>query len=373
MKYFLIAGEASGDLHAGNLITELRQQDSQAEFMFLGGDRMAAAAGCAPVVHYRDMAFMGFIAVVRNLRTIVHTMRLAQEAILDFRPDKVILVDYPSFNLKIAKFVKSSLPDTETIYYISPKLWAWKSYRIRAIRQCIDRMFTIFPFETEWYAERRYSVTYVGNPTVDSVSAFQATTDTEHTLQRIGHGDRPLIALLPGSRRQEIDACLPKMAAVATRFPNYTFVVATAPAADIGWYTPYIAGNVILSPVATYELLTVARAAIVNSGTATLETALFGTPQMVVYNVCGGRLTMLLKKLVIHTRYISLVNIIAGKQVVEELIANLFTVDNMSTELKKIMTDNDYRAEMQQNYDTIRQILGNENAAKNCAKLIFSA
>lgn len=372
MKYFLIAGEASGDLHAGNLMIELKKRDPQAVFRFLGGDKMAAAAGVEPVVHYREMAFMGFIAVVRKIADILHIMQKAEDAIMNFRPDKIILVDYPSFNLKVAKYVKSYLPETEVIYYISPKLWAWKSYRIHAIRRYVDRMFTIFPFETEWYAQRRYHVTYVGNPVVDAVSAFLSDGyDREGVLKRFDADSMPTIALLPGSRCQEINACLPKMAAVAAGFPQYKFVIATAPSVDLSLYTPYLSDNVILNPVSTYALLALSQAAIVNSGTATLETALFDIPQIVVYNVWGGRFALMLKDLVIKTKYISLVNIIAGKCVVKELIAHRFTVKNMSLELRKIVSDKSYRAAILRNYDLIRQKLGADNAAQNCADRIL--
>lgn len=379
MKYFLVAGEASGDLHGGNLIKALREADPSAQFAFLGGDCMASTAGVPPVVHFKQMAFMGFVAVVRNLNKISSNEHAARKAILTFRPDKIILIDYPGFNLRLARWAKENFPSAETLYYISPKLWAWKSYRIRAVRRYVDRMFTIFPFETEWYARRGYQVNYVGNPTVDSVASFRASLHIDDTpaaagieqpLPRAGH--RPVVALLPGSRMQEITRCLPRMAALAPLFPDCRFVVAAAPAIDRNVYNRLVGDRVEVVSHSTYQLLSTATAAVVNSGTATLETALLGVPQLVVYNVIGGVAARALKKMFIKTKHVSLVNIIAGHEVVTELIADRFTVKNMQRELRKILTDDAFLQEIRKNYSKIADELGGPGTAQRCAKLILS-
>lgn len=370
MKYFVVAGEASGDLHGGHLIRELGRLDTGARFRFLGGDNMADAAGCAPAVHFSRMAFMGFAAVIRNISVIRRILHVTRQELLEFRPDKLILIDYPGFNLRLAKWVKLHLPATEVIYYISPKLWAWKSYRLRSIRRYVDRMFTIFPFETGWYARRGYHVEYVGNPTVDSVSGFLAGHDHAVSVS-VSVSEKPVVALLPGSRRQEIEGCLPRMARLAPLFPEYRFVVAAAPGADTGLYKN-LPCDIEVAGASTYELLHSAYAAVVNSGTATLETALFGVPQVVVYNVKGGAFVRWLKRIVIKVPYVSLVNIIAGKQVVAELIADQFTVDNMAEELRRISDNGAFRAKMCGNYREIADLLGNPGAARRCAEKILS-
>lgn len=371
MRYFVVAGEASGDLHGGHLIEELGRLDAGARFCFLGGDCMSAAAGCGPVVHFSQMAFMGFVAVVRNFPAIRRITERTHGALLDFRPDKLILIDYPGFNLRLAKWVRRHLPGTEVVYYISPKLWAWKSYRLRSIRRYVDRMFTVFPFETQWYADRDYYVEYVGNPTVDSVSEFLSGGGGDAAFGG-GMSGKPVVALLPGSRRQEIVGCLPRMAQLAPLFPEYRFVVAAAPGADLSLYGPLSGDGVEVVEASTYELLRSAYAAVVNSGTATLETALFGVPQVVVYNVVGGAFTRLLKRIVIKIPHVSLVNIIAGKQVVTELIADQFTVQNMAAELRKIAQNDAFRAEMCRNYGIIVNALGEPGAARRCAERILS-
>lgn len=371
MKYFIIAGEASGDLHASNLMHELKRLDPQADFLCLGGDKMAAQGGRL-VRHYRDMAFMGFVSVLRNWHKISDNFRYAKQALLDYRPDVVILVDYPSFNLKMAKFVKKHLPETPVDYYISPKLWAWKTFRIKSIKKYIDHMYTIFPFETEFYARFGYQVDYVGNPTQE-VIAERPGKDEDFTtfVERNNLEGSPIIALLAGSRIQEIDNCLPRMIQAATAFPNCQPVIAGAPGIEPAHYAG-LAGNVPVLFGQTYELLQQARATIVNSGTATLETALIGTPQVVVYHAPGGRFTMLMKKLFIKTKYISLVNIIAGQEIVRELIAHLFTAGNVQTELAKLLHDETYRNNMRQAYLSIKENIGNGKAAQTAATLIIN-
>lgn len=371
MKYFLIAGEASGDLHASNLMREIKNNDPAAEFCFLGGDLMAAQGG-KPVKHYRDMAFMGFVAVLRNLKTVLKNINDCKAAITSFKPDVVILIDYPSFNLRIAKFVKET-SEIPVYYYIAPKLWAWKEYRIREIKKYVDRVFTIFPFETEFYRKHNYKVEYVGNPTVDSVNAL-CRRDENFTAfcQRHALSDKPIIALLPGSRRQEIAACLPTMIEAAESFPEYQIVISGAPGIEAGFYQQF--SEVAAHPVITgdtYQMLLHAKAAVVNSGTATLETALIGTPQVVVYHVIGGRLAIIGKNLFIKTKYISLVNIVAQREVVKELIAHLFTVRNIQTELRSILENSESALKMKADYHEIAENLGNNEAAVKAAKLML--
>ena len=372
MKYFLIAGEASGDLHGSRLIAELRRRDPEAQFRFFGGDLMAQSAGVEPIVHYRNMAFMGFVNVLLNIDKIFRLQRLAEHELLDFKPDKVVLIDYPGFNLRFAKFVKRNLPSAEVDYYIAPKLWAWKEYRLKSIKRYVDRMFTIFPFETEWFGSRGYKVEYVGNPSVDSVSAFMAQPfdDTkfraEHNLD-----SRPIVALLAGSRRQEIRSCLPIMTQLAERYADCQFVVAAAPGVEAEFYESVIGKTgVKIIYGATYPLLRVARAAVVNSGTATLETALFRVPQVVVYKVFGGRLTMLLKPLLIKTPWVSLVNIIAQREVVTELLAHNYTLERTDAELRPILSDGNRRQQILHFYDEIIRTLGPSGAAERCAEKI---
>ena len=371
MKYFLIAGEASGDLHASNLMREIKNNDPAAEFCFLGGDLMAAQGG-KPVKHYRDMAFMGFVAVLRNLKTVLKNINDCKAAITSFKPDVVILIDYPSFNLRIAKFVKET-SEIPVYYYIAPKLWAWKEYRIREIKKYVDRVFTIFPFETEFYRKHNYEVEYVGNPTVDSINAL-CRRDENFTdfCQRHSLSEKPIIALLPGSRRQEISACLPTMIEAAESFPEYQIVISGAPGIEAGFYQQF--SEVAAHPVITgdtYQMLLHAKAAVVNSGTATLETALIGTPQVVVYHVIGGRLAILGKNLFIKTKYISLVNIVAQREVVKELIAHLFTVRNIQTELRSILENSESALKMKADYHEIAENLGNNEAAVKAAKLML--
>lgn len=389
MKYFLIAGEASGDLHGSRLIAELKHCDPEAQFCFFGGNLMAQNAGIDPIVHYRNMAFMGFVNVLLNVGKILNLQRLAESSLLDFAPDKVILIDYPGFNLRFAKFVKTHLPLAEVDYYIAPKLWAWKEYRLKTIKRYVDRMFTIFPFETEWFGSRGYEVQYVGNPSVDSVAAFMEEPFDEVQFRAAnGLDSRPIVALLAGSRRQEIRSCLPIMLQLANRYPDYQFIIAAAPGIDSEFYQEIITKNSsklstfnFLSPKAqrpmvqlstsTYSLLRIAHAAIVNSGTATLETALFRVPQVVVYKVFGGRFTMLLKPLLIKTPWVSLVNIIAQSNVVTELIAHDYTLNRTDTELRAILADGNRRKQIIQSYNQIIHILGPVGADVRCARSIF--
>ena len=369
MNYFIIAGEASGDLHASHLMRELKLCDPQANFSFLGGDLMAAQGG-KMIQHYRNMAFMGIISVLKNIRKIMRNIRLAEDALLEQKPDKLILVDYPSFNLRMAKFAKKHLPNTKIIYYISPKLWAWKTYRIKSIKRYIDSMCTIFPFETEFYQSYNYTVNYVGNPSYDEVSSA-TEKEKPNFLQFTGRNKlsgKPIIAVLSGSRQQEIRGCLPRMIEATRAFPDYQVVIAGAPGITETFYreittdTPIVFGQ-------TYALLQNATAAIVNSGTATLETALFDVPQVVVYHTFGGRVAYFVKEHFIKTKYVSLVNIIAQKELVLELILHKFTVENVKNELHQLLENPTRRVDILNAYAQIKEALGEKGvgAARNAA------
>jgi len=368
MRYFLIAGEASGDLHASNLMHEIKKQDPKAEFCFLGGDLMLAQGGVM-VRHYREMAFMGFITVVKNLKKILTNLEDCKKAISDFRPDLVILTDYPDFNLQIAKFVKANY-QTPVYYYIPPKIWAWKEYRIKKIKLYTDRIFTIFPFETAFYKKHNYEVDYVGNPTVDSIAMRPGTDETFETFSRRNNlQSKPVIALIPGSRRQEIANCLPKMMEAAGTFTDYQIVISGAPGIEPEYYQQFLKLNPV--PVVfnqTYQLISQSVAAIVNSGTATLETALIGIPQVVVYHVFLGRLANLAKGIILKIKYISLVNLIADRELVKELIANHFTVGNVRLELDRLLNNNEYRNNMLKGYEDIKATLGEAGTAQRAAK-----
>ncbi|MDR1542915.1 MAG: lipid-A-disaccharide synthase [Prevotellaceae bacterium] len=363
MKYFLIVGEASGDMHGAALMRELKNVDFQADFCFLGGDLMQAQGG-KMVRHYREMAFMGIVNVLLNMRKITENFRLCKEAIVDFKPDVVILIDYPGFNLKIMEFVKKNL-QTPVYYYIAPKLWAWKSYRIKTIKRYADKVFTIFPFETQYFRNLGYEVNYVGNPTVDAVEDFLQNTDN-----RIVDSEKPVVALLAGSRKQEIRGCLKIMSAMADYFPDFQFVAAAAPNIDESFYRKFLPENISLIKGNTYQVIKNSFAAVVNSGTATLETALLNTPQVVVYHVFGGIFVPILRKILIHIPFVSLVNLIAEKEVAKELITPNFTKEKLKTELAKILYDSDLREEFFADYKKIRQTLGEKGTAQRVAEKI---
>lgn len=372
MKYFLIAGEASGDLHASNLMAALKEKDPEADFRFFGGDLMQAVGGTL-VKHYREMAFMGFIPVLLNLRTILNNMKTCQEDIRRYQPDVVILIDYPGFNLKIAKFVKTVL-HLPIYYYISPKIWAWKQYRIKDFRRYVDRMFCILPFETEFFRKLNYSVDYVGNPSVDSVAQYKkkqaSGADTFIADERLA--DKPILALLAGSRRQEIKDNLPTMLEVAAAYPDYQPVIAGAPGLEPDYYKQYIGNHparIVFGK--TYDLLQHSRAALVTSGTATLETSLFRVPQVVCYYVAAGRLASFIFRNFFHTKYISLVNLIAGREVVQELFGARFSYQQIRDELGKILHDTAYRQQMLDGYDEIICLLGKPGASQRTAELIY--
>lgn len=370
MKYYLIAGEASGDLHASNLMRAIQHADLQADFRFLGGDLMKRVGGTL-VKHYREMAFMGFIPVLMNLRTILRNMQVCREDIRQYRPDVVILIDYPGFNLKIAKYVKTVL-HIPVHYYISPKIWAWKQYRIKDFRKYVDHLYSILPFEPAFFHRLNYEVDYVGNPSVDSVSNYQMRESVgRSTFFRMNRlADKPILALLAGSRKQEIRDNLPVMLRVAARFPEYQPVIAGAPGIDPEYYRQYTDLSVQILFQQTYPLLQHSDVALVTSGTATLETALFRVPQVVCYYVPAGRLATFIFKHFFHTPYISLVNLIAGKEVVQELFGERFSEKNITTELGRIVHNKTYREKMLQHYDEMIRILGKPGASRRAAELI---
>lgn len=370
MKYYLIAGEASGDLHASNLMRAIKNTDPQADFRFLGGDLMKQVGGTL-VKHYREMAFMGFIPVLMNLRTILRNMQVCREDIRQYQPDVVILIDYPGFNLKIAKYVKTVL-HIPVHYYISPKIWAWKQYRIKDFRKYVDHLYSILPFEPAFFQRLDYQVDYVGNPSVDSVSNYQQRESVgKSTFFRMNRlADKPILALLAGSRKQEIRDNLPVMLRVAAQFPEYQPIIAGAPGIDPAYYQQYTDGSVRILFQQTYPLLQHSDAALVTSGTATLETALFRVPQVVCYYVPAGRLASFIFRHFFHTPYISLVNLISRKEVVQELFGERFSEENITTELKRIIHDKTYRETMLQNYDEMIRILGKPGASIRTAELI---
>lgn len=370
MKYYLIVGEASGDLHASHLMAALKVEDPQAEFRFFGGDLMAAVGGTM-VKHYKELAYMGFIPVLLHLRTIFANMKRCKEDIVAWQPDVVILVDYPGFNLNIAKFLhaRTQIP---VYYYISPKIWAWKEYRIKNIKRDVDELFSILPFEVEFFeGKHHYPIHYVGNPTVDEVTAFCAehfeTLDDfifENKLE-----SKPIIALLAGSRKQEIKDNLPDMLRAASAFPEYQLVLAGAPGISPDYYREYIGdAKVKILFGKTYHLLQQAEAALVTSGTATLEAALFRVPQAVCYHTPMGKVVSFLRRHILTVKYISLVNLIANREVVKELVADTMTVEQVRAELERILYNKEYRQQMLDGYEYMASRLGDAGAPKHAAQ-----
>lgn len=369
MKYYLVAGEASGDLHASHLMSEIKKNDPEADFRFFGGDLMAAQGGTL-VKHYRQMAFMGFIAVIKNLRTVLRNMSECKRDIKNYSPDAVILVDYPGFNLKIAKYVKTKL-GIPTHYYIAPKIWAWKEYRIKSIKKYVDYMYSILPFEVEYFNGLGYNVDYVGNPTVDELAKRDNIDETfeQFTLAN-GLSNKPIISLIAGSRVGEIKNSLPRMIEAVEGMNEYQFVVAGAPSIEPQLYNEIIGDRPIKVVYGkTYRLMQQATAALVTSGTATLETALIGVPQVVCYYVAGGKFSYKLFEKILNVKYVSLVNLITNSEVVKELLACYFTPENTRIELEKILQPS-YREKMQNGYALMRSRLGAVGAPRHAAKVI---
>ena len=370
MRYYLIVGEASGDLHASHLMASLKKKDAAADFRFFGGDLMKAVGGTC-VKHYKEMAYMGFVPVLLHLRTIFRNMALCKQDILAWHPDVVILVDYPGFNLDIAHFVhsKTQIP---VYYYISPKIWAWKEWRIKNIKRDVDEMFSILPFEIPFYERKHhYPIHYVGNPTADEVRQFRSGYhETKESFCRAcGLDDRPLIALLAGSREQEIKDNLPAMLKATRNLKDYQVVVAGAPSIEDGYYRKFLQGfSVKVVRNQTYPLLSHATAALVTSGTATLETCLFGVPQVVCYKIPMPCILGFLRRHFLKVKYVSLVNLVAGREVVKELLED-FSVTNIRSEMEKILAG-DARERMLEGYKEVSRALGDKKAPDNAARLM---
>lgn len=370
MKYYLIVGEASGDLHASNLMKAIRLKDDCAEFRFFGGDLMKAEGGTL-VKHYRDMAYMGFIPVLLHLREIFSNMDLCKRDIVAWNPDVVIMVDYPGFNLKIAEFVKKNTR-IPVYYYISPKIWAWKEHRIKNIKRDVDELFSILPFEIDFYKKHAFPIHYVGNPCVDAIDDFRQ--DYNETFLRFckrnNLNGNPIVAVLAGSRKQEIKDNLSIMTKVAAKFPDFQFVIAGAPGIDRSFYAPYLSPSVSILFGETYPLLAHARAGMITSGTATLEAALFRLPQVVCYYTAAGKLVSVLRKLLLKVPYISLVNLIAGKKVVSELVADEMNAFNLELELKALLFNKEYVNRMDAGYEDMDRRLGPSGASDRAAEIM---
>lgn len=363
MKYYIIAGEASGDLHGSNLIRELRQLDAEAHIRCWGGDKMQEAGGQL-VKHYRDLAFMGFVEVVMNLRTIFRNLAFCKEDILQYKPDTLVLIDYPGFNLRIAQWAKEQ--GIKVIYYISPQVWAWKENRVKMMKRCIDKMLVILPFEKDYYKNKwQWDVEYVGHPLVEVVEQRLAAGADEPL------SSKPVIALLPGSRKQEIIKKLPIMLEVTSRFPDHQFIVAKAPGMDEAFYDSMLHSypNVTYTRNATYQLLMQSKAALVTSGTATLETALFAVPEVVCYK--GSPISYAIAKRVIRVKFISLVNLIMDRLVVKELIQHELTAANLHHELTELLNNPARIQQLQQDYAQLKALLsqGGRASAKAASSI----
>lgn len=372
MKYYLIAGEASGDLHGSNLMQQLLAVDKAAEFRFWGGDKMNLVAS-GLVKHYKQTAVMGILPVLFNLRTILRNIRFCIHDILQWKPDVLILIDYPGFNLKIANAVHPK--GVKVFYYISPKIWAWKESRIKHIKASVDKMFLIFPFEIDFYKKHQYQAEYVGNPLLDEISAFHSRyISCEQFKIENGLNDKPIIALVPGSRKQEIVQILPVMLQVQKYFSEYQFVVAGAPSIDDDIYKKVIrAFNIPIVRDKTYELLNYSTAALVTSGTATLEAGLFNVPQVVCYKFKGGSLVYKLGRWIfLKVPYVSLVNIILGKEAVKELLQQYLTPENLKLELYKILNNEPCRRQMLDDYFKMREIMGEKGASARAAQKMYN-
>ncbi len=369
MNYYVIAGEASGDLHGSNLIAEIKKLDNIADFRCWGGELMERA-GAHLVKHYRDLAFMGFIEVIKNIRTIYKNLNLCKKDILSYKPDAIILIDYPGFNLRIAEWAKKK--GIRVIYYISPQVWAWKESRVKTIKRNVDKMLVILPFEKAFYRKWNFEVEYVGHPLAEVVDNAENDIDTTPDASFSPLNDKNIIALLPGSRMQEIDKKLPVMLEVSKYFPEYRFVIAKASSLDDSFYEQYISGynNVRSIRHKTYSLLLNSKAALVTSGTATLETALFGVPQVVCYK--GSSISYQIAKRLIKVKYISLVNLIMDKEIVKELIQDEMNVENIKVELNKILKDQQVINAVKKDYADLRKLLseGGHASAKAAKSIV---
>jgi lipid-A-disaccharide synthase len=366
MKYYIIAGEASGDLHGSNLMKALYLQDTNAEIRFWGGDLMQNIGGTL-VKHYRELAFMGFAEVVMNLKTILNNIKICKVDIVQFNPDVIIFIDYPGFNMRIARWAK--LKGIKTHYYIAPQIWAWKENRVKAIKRDVDKLFVILPFEKDFFeVKHNFPVNFVGHPLIDAIHNREKTDEVSFRKNN-NLDERPIIAILPGSRKQEISKMLSVMLSIVDDFNDYQFVIAGAPSQDFHFYEQFLTNkNVKFIANKTYDLLTIAKAALVTSGTATLETALFKVPEVVCYK--GSWASYQIAKRIITLNYISLVNLIMDKEVVTELIQDKFNTKNLKKELSKLLEDN-YRKTLIEDYNVLENKLGGIGASEKTAKLIL--
>ena len=367
MKYYIIAGEASGDLHASNLMKAILHKDQNTEFRFWGGDLMAKVASQKPVKHYRDLAFMGFLEVAMNLRTILKNIKICKEDIKKYQPDVLVLVDYPGFNLRIAEYAKSL--GIKVVYYILPQLWAWKEGRVETIKKYVDEMLVILPFEQDFYKKHQVDAHFVGHPLLDAISDLPEIS-VENFKKENGLNDKEIIALLPGSREQEVEKMLALMLSVRDSFKSYQFVIAGAPSLSKEFYQKFVDDDVHFVSNKTYDLLRSSRAALVTSGTATLETALLNIPEIVCYR--SSQISYeIAKRVVKNIKYISLVNLIMDKEVVKELIQKELNTENLVTELKSIL-DGEKRNEMLNNFELLREKLGGKGASEHAAEIIVN-
>lgn len=365
MKYYIIAGEASGDLHGSNLIKAIKQKDSQAEFRVWGGDLMQAQ-GATMVKHFRDLAFMGFIEVIFNLRTILKNIKFCKEDIDQYQPDVMVFIDYPGFNLRIAEYARQK--GLKTVYYISPQIWAWKQSRVHKIKRDVDKMLCILPFEKEFYSQFDYDVEFVGHPLIDAIQGREVVSKEERKKQ-LGLGEKEVLLLMPGSRKQEISTMLPIMTSAAENFPEFDLVVAGAPSQDLSFYQQIIGNRVKVISGKTYDLLEVATAALVTSGTATLETALFKVPEVVCYK--GNWLSYYIARQLVKIKYISLVNLIMDKEVITELIQAKMNVREITKELEKCL-DPQKQKEIIKSFKELETQLGGAGASQNAAEITVS-
>jgi len=368
LKYFVIAGEASGDLHGSNLIKAIKKEDPEAEFLAWGGDLMEDA-GATILKHFKELAFMGFLVVLQNLRTILGNEKLCKSQITEFNPDAVIFIDYPGFNLRIAKWAKHN--KFKTLYYISPKVWAWKQSRAKTIKKYIDKLYVIFPFEVPFYKAYDYDVEFIGHPLMDAIAQFQNASESVESFRTENQlSDLPIISILPGSRNDEISYMLPIMLDTAKKFPEYQFVIAGAPSQNIAFYQQVAKTKEIKIVFGkTYELLNHSVAGLITSGTATLEAALFNVPQIVCY--AGNQISYIVAKRLIKVKYISLVNLVLDAEVVKEYIQGDLNLTNTTAEMKRILYNEDYKQNMLNEYEALRRELGNAGASERTAKLML--
>lgn len=365
MKYYIIAGEASGDLHASNLMKAIKMKDQAAEFRFWGGDLMTKVANEKPVKHYKELAFMGFLEVAKNLKTILGNIKLCKEDIRKYQPDVLILVDYPGFNLRIAEFAKTL--NIKVVYYISPQLWAWKEGRVETIKKYVDEMLVILPFEKDFYKKHQVDAHFVGHPLLDAISDLPKIS-AENFKKENGLNDKEIIALLPGSRKQEVEKMLALMLSVRSYFKDYQFVIAGAPSLAKDFYQKFVDSDVHFVSNKTYDLLRCSKAALVTSGTATLETALLNVPEIVCYR--SSQISYEIgKRLVKNIKFISLVNLIMDREVVKELIQKDLNTNNLVNELHLIL-EGEKRIEILKNYEILREKLGGKGASENAAEII---